>query len=201
MPGFTSRPARLDRASSPPFSPQVRTCDRGVRPTSLKEGRRARFTPLFAPHVPLFRTSGAPRYSRCPARPRQVRGSADGGEWQVQQSRARRLTASQLLYPPPAMPVSPKGNASSTTFRTVPSGRRIAPPLRHGARWRLHTPSCGATHAHWRGLASSFTAYSLRPVPAVVCGVWFGKRASGVPNGETEVFGSGKGPLVYQMGE
>ena len=44
-----------------------------------------------------------------PIRPQQVRDSADGGEWQVQQSRARRLTASQLLYPPPAMPVSPKG--------------------------------------------------------------------------------------------
>ncbi|MBQ4190113.1 MAG: hypothetical protein II660_09020, partial [Bacteroidales bacterium] len=64
-----------------------------------------------------------------------------------------------------------------TTFRTVPSGRRIAPPLRHGARWRLHTPSCGATHAPWRGLAPSFTAYSLRPVPAVV---WLGICYTGV---------------------
>ena len=42
------------------FSPQVRTCDAGVRLTSQFVGRRARFTPFFAPHVPNSGTSGAP---------------------------------------------------------------------------------------------------------------------------------------------
>ena len=32
-----------------------------VRPTSLNPGRQAHFTPFFALHVPLSRTSGAPR--------------------------------------------------------------------------------------------------------------------------------------------
>ena len=32
-----------------------------VRPTSLNPGRQAHFTPFFAPHVPLSRTSGALR--------------------------------------------------------------------------------------------------------------------------------------------
>ena len=44
----------------PPLSSQVRTCDVKVRPTSLKVGRQAHFTPFFAPVVHKTGTSGAP---------------------------------------------------------------------------------------------------------------------------------------------
>ena len=50
MPGQVGHDGKASGISAP--ASQVRTCAREVRLTSQKEGRRARFTLFFAPHVP-----------------------------------------------------------------------------------------------------------------------------------------------------
>ena len=172
---------------------------------------------LPAPHVPNSRTSSAfyplfrsrrppiPDVRRTPVdqmpiRPQQVRDSADGGEWQVQQSRARRLTASQLLYPPPAMPVSPKGEcvlhyvpygAFRSSHCSSPTARRPMAPshavVRSNARSLEGT--CIFIHRLFAPPRTCRGLWSLVQEKGLWCtkwgngGVWYRRRASGVPIG------------------